>query len=255
MFLNALLTEDLLSEHSSQGRVKKTIGILEESTRGVSSIGIFSTNESIEEVSTGVIKFFLLPVLLGDLHLKLSSEDRLSILNVAEIYFKDFLQRCKDYGVADIEIPGPESAKEDEPKHPGPMSFDEMARQREAKIKKFKETKDLEAKLMELKKALDNPSRDESVARDYYLTLLKKFVSSSMDELKSIAQEKPIVEHIAKMKKSGQPLKKTQPTHKPLKPIIITRDAAQKAVYGLGYPSLPAMTVEELVDQRLKDGW
>merc|ERR1712071_52768 len=29
----------------------------------------------------------------------------------------------------------------------------------------------------------------------------------------------------------------------------------QKAVFGLGYPSIPAMTVEELMDQRMKDGW
>lgn len=206
-------------------------------------------------MATTDIKFFLLPVLLGDLHLKLSSEDRIGILNVAEIYLKDFLQRCKDYGLTDMEIPGPESAKEDEPKHPGPLSFEEMAKQREAKIRKFKEAKDLEAKLVELKNALANPSSDETVARDYYLTLLKKFISSSVDELKSIIQEKPIVEHIAKMRKSDQPLKKPQPNQKPLKPIIITRDAAQKAVYGLGYPSIPAMTVEELVDQRLKEGW
>lgn len=236
--------------------MKTTIQILEDATRLVSSLGLFSSNENVDEVATSDLKFFLLPVLLGDLSLKLNSEDRLNILNVAEIYFQDFLQRCKEYSVGGVDIPDKEDLKvvEDAPRHPGPMGFEEMARQREEKIRKFRESKDLESKLIELKKALENPSYDESIARDYYLLLMKKFIFSTIEELKSISQEKPIVEHLAKTRKGDA--KKLPPyVSKPLKPIIITRDAAQKAVYGLGYPSIPAMTVEELVNQRMKDGW
>lgn len=220
-------------------------------------MGLFSSNESVEEVATSDLKFFLLPVLLGDLSLKLNSEDRLNILNVAEVYFKDFLQRCKEYTVGGVDIPDVGDLDVEEvPRHPGPMGFEEMARQREEKIRKFREAKDLESKLLELKNALENPSSDETVARDYYLLLIKKFIFSSIEELKSIAQEKPIVEHIARTRRGGSETKKPPPhVHKPLKPIIITRDAAQKAVYGLGYPSIPAMTVEELMDQRMRDGW
>ena len=223
----------------------------------VSSLGLFSTNENIDEVATGDLKFFLLPVLLGDLSLKLNTEDRLSVLNIAEIYFKDFLRRCKEYAVSDVEIPdGNEIQVQEAPRRPGPMGFEEMARQREQKIKKFRETKDMESKLIELKKALDHPSYDESTAREYYLLLIKKFILSTMEELHTILQEKPIVEHIAKMKSgNASPQKSHPPKSKPLQPIIITRDAVQKAVYGLGYPSIPAMTVEELMDQRMKDGW
>lgn len=39
-----------------------------------------------------------------------------------------------------------------------------------------------------------------------------------------------------------------------MKPIIITRDAAQKAVYGAGYPSLPTMTVAEFYEERVASG-
>ena len=230
----------------------------------MSSLGLFSKNENVEEVATNDLKFFLLPVLLGDLNLKLNSEDRMSILNVAEVYFKDFLQRCKEYAVTE-DIPDFNEVKEEKPNHPGiiyfvflsycfhefsiffyiigPMGFEEMALQREEKIKKFRETKDMESRLVELKNALDNPSSDESTARDYYLLLMKKFITSTLEELNSISQEKPIVEHLAKMKK-GNIKVPPRPVPKPLKPIIITRDAVQKAVYGLGYPSIPAMTVE-----------
>lgn len=241
-----------------QAKVKLAIQILEDTTRLVSSLGLFSSNEKIDEVATSDLKFFLLPVLLGDLNLKLSSEERLNILNVAEVYFHDFLKRCKEYAVSDLCIPDPEelNSPEEVSRRPGPMGFEEMARQREEKIRKFREAKDLESKLLELKKAIDNPSSDESTTRDYYLLLLKKFISSSIEELKSISQEKPIVEHMAKIKNGKADAKKPIPVvNKPLQPIIITRDAAQKAVYGLGYPSIPTMTVEELVDQRMKEGW
>ena len=230
---------------------------MEEATRLVSSLGLFSTNENVEEVATGDLKFFLLPVLLGDLNLKLNSEDRLSVLNVTEIYFKDFLKRCKEYSVSDLTIPDENEIEvEEAPRQPGPMGFEEMARQREQKIKKFREAKDMETKLIELKKALDHPSYDESTARDYYLLLIKKFILSAIEELQTISQEKPIVEHLAKIKPgSSSTHRNLPPKSKPLKPIIITRDAVQKAVFGLGYPSIPAMTVEELMDQRMKDGW
>ena len=45
-----------------------------------------------------------------------------------------------------------------------------------------------------------------------------------------------------------------QPAPKPLQPIIITRDARQKKVYGLGYPSIPTVTVDEFISQKLNDG-
>ncbi|KZS09683.1 Immunoglobulin-binding protein 1 [Daphnia magna] len=251
-------TMDPSNSPEYQTKVKMCIHILEDATRLVSALGLFSNNENVEEVATNDLKFFLLPVLLGDLNLKLNSDDRLNILNVAEVYFQDFLQRCKDYSVTGLDIPDRDELVkfEEPPRHPGPMGFEEMARQREEKIRKFREAKDLESKLVELKRALENPSSDESTTRDYYILLMKKFIFSTIEELKSISQEKPIVEHLMKIRKEGPDAKKLPPyVSKPLKPIIITRDAMQKAVYGLGYPSIPAMTVEELVDQRMKEGW
>lgn len=52
----------------------------------------------------------------------------------------------------------------------------------------------------------------------------------------------------------SEPKPKQKERSTPLKPVIITRDAIQKAVYGAGYPSLPTMTVEEFYDKRVKEG-
>ncbi|GJQ70381.1 hypothetical protein Trydic_g22812 [Trypoxylus dichotomus] len=157
-----------------QTSIKKAMRILEDVTRSVSSVGMFSRNESVEEIATSDIQYLLLPALLGSLSLKLTSGDRNTIINVAEVYFKDFLQRCNDYGL-------------------------------------------------------------------------------TIDEIKSIEMEKPILEHMAKLGKDDKP-KSKRPPPPPLKPIIITKDEVQKAVFGAGYPSLPTMTVQEFYEKRVRDG-
>ena len=50
-----------------QDSVKKGILMLEDATRLVSILDIFSSNENYSEVPTDHLKFFLLPVLLGKL--------------------------------------------------------------------------------------------------------------------------------------------------------------------------------------------
>lgn len=89
--------------------------MLEEATRVVSIVDMFSENESFEEVSTENIKYFLLPAFLGTLATKIcNTGDRMNIVNVAEIYFVDFLKRVKAYGLTDIDIPEIKPERENE---------------------------------------------------------------------------------------------------------------------------------------------
>ena len=53
------------NSHTFQDKVKKGILILEDATRLVSILDIFSRNENYSELPTEHLKFFLLPVLLG----------------------------------------------------------------------------------------------------------------------------------------------------------------------------------------------
>lgn len=84
--------------------IKTTMKIFEKVTRLVSLADIFSRNEAIDEVSTNNIQYFLLPALLGSLTLRLTSGERKDIVEVAEIYFKDFLKRCNEYGLSDYQF-------------------------------------------------------------------------------------------------------------------------------------------------------
>ena len=40
----------------------------------------------------------------------------------------------------------------------------------------------------------------------------------------------------------------------PLKPFIITRTELQKKVFGLGYPSVPTMSIEAFIESKIQEG-
>lgn len=68
--------------------VKTAISNFEKATNLVSLSGMFSKNELLEELPTETLQYLLLPALLGTLTLKLCSQPRKDIINLAEIYFK-----------------------------------------------------------------------------------------------------------------------------------------------------------------------
>lgn len=236
-----------------QRDVKKAIGLLEQATRQVSLADIFSKNEEIDELSTNDVQYLLLPALLGFLTSKLTSRERKEVIEVAEIYYKDFLQRTNDYNLSNYKF---SDVDEDYTSSSAKTEFEELSmavHTRANKIQKHKEQKELKTHLENLKKNVENEHADEEIKRKYFLTMIKVFIHDVADELDSIKMEKPILEHMAKMKQDNMPKPKRQPPP-PLKPIIITKDEVQKAIYGAGYPSLPTMTVQEFYDKRVAEG-
>lgn len=264
LFLTLIVTDEPTNSLTVQTKVKQCMRLLENATRLTSLGSVFSHNESIEEVATADVKLFLLPALLGTLTLKLTSRERSEIVQTADIYFRDFLQRCKDYSITDIDIPPPfEPEEETEPVGSGPQpakfNLESAARRRASKIKEYHEQKALEAEIESMRKILDTTDNDE-IKRKYYLSLIKSYISKSLEEIDALEAEKRILKHMAKVKReesmSGAEEKKKAniPKPKPLVPIIITRDEVQKKVFGAGYPSLPTMTVQEFYEKKIRDG-
>jgi len=236
-------TSDPTNSPQFQHRARKAILLLEDATRLVSLLDLFSTNEDYSELPTESIKFLILPVLLGSLNSRLVDQDRMETIKIVETYYNDFLQRLKSYGVI-----------KDLPKAPKHGAAEAV---REQKMMRYKETKALEASLKELKLAIENPSSDDDVVREYYRTLVKRFSWFAIEELESLQTEKELLEGMAKMRGAEGPPQMTQqrPPCRPLKPIIITKDAMQKEVFGLGYKNIPVMSIEEFYEQRVRDGW
>lgn len=91
---------------SVQARVLRGVALLEEASRKVEQLQLFSSNEDLEELSTNDLRYLLLPALLGGLHLRRTRpHDRLEALTAARTCFLDFLRRCHDYKVTHFHMP------------------------------------------------------------------------------------------------------------------------------------------------------
>lgn len=251
-------TQEPLASVGVQERVQRSIRGLESASRRVAQLELFSRNEELEEVCTSELKYLLLPALLGALTLKQTSrERRLDIVQTARAYFMDYLQRCKNYNVSQFHIP--KSREECEEEHPPPSApsgpaqpnLVAMAAQRQAKIERYRQKKELESQLEAVKTAVDSGKADEHTTRHFYLLQLRRWVSLSLEEVESIDQELPILKNMDVLQRST---KSAQPSRPPMKPFILTKDAVQAQVFGAGYPSLPTMTVDQWYSQHQRHG-
>ncbi|KAM3910673.1 immunoglobulin-binding protein 1 [Leptodactylus fuscus] len=242
-----------------QDKVKRGLGMLEQATRMVSQLQLFSSNEDLDEIPSTDIRYLLLPALLGALTLKqVGLSHRLQHLETARSYFLDFLKRCHDYKVSSFNLPGQEESTQ--PREPVrdapagvPPNLAAMAIQRQAKIERYKQRKELEHKLSSLKESVKSGTAEEEQVREYYLLNLRHWVCIALEEVESIDQELPMVK-AREMMKGAEITQPPRPARPPMKPFILTRDALQAKVFGEGYPSLPTMTVDDWYEQHRSKG-
>ncbi|KAK7922305.1 hypothetical protein WMY93_009207 [Mugilogobius chulae] len=188
-----------------------------------------------------------------------SRERRLDILQTARAYFVDYLRRCKNYNISQFNMPkcvegeAEESTQLPAPPGHGQPNLVAMAAQRQTKIQRYREKKEVEAELEAVKRAVDSGQADEETSRRFYLLHLRRWISLSLEEVESIDQEIPIVRNMSVLK--NHPARdQDQPRRAPMKPFILTKDAVQAQVFGAGYPSLPTMTVDEWYSQHQRHG-
>lgn len=101
-----------------------------------------------------------------------------------------------------------------------------MAEQRQAKIERYRQTKELEARLSDVRRAVDSGQADEEVSRDFYLLNIKKWITTCLEELESISLEVEILKKMDGLKQ-GAAKKSSRPARPPMKPFILTKDAVQ----------------------------
>ena len=252
--------EDTRSEEF-QKRLQRTIMAMEDATRLVSVLDIFSRNETVSEVPTEHLKYFLLPAMLSNLHGKLAEDpqDRIGVIRIQETYLRDFIKRCNDYDIVQVQVPAQEEDKDEDSVVGGPPQRPDLAKmtkEREEKMRRYKEQKSLEERLKVLEESMEAQGRDEDVVREFYLKTIQRFVNQALDDLASFAMEKPILRHMQRVRSGQVPQQPPrQQPRRPLKPVIITKDAIQKEVFGMGYKNLPVLSIEEFYEQRVREGW
>ncbi|KAM9376378.1 immunoglobulin-binding protein 1 [Pholidichthys leucotaenia] len=257
-------TNEPLGSNEIQVRVSRGIQMLEEASRMVAQLELFSRNEELEEISTADLKFLLLPALIGGLKMKQSGHGRrLETVRAARGYFVDFLQRCKDYNVIDFQLPGSTAESTSDEASPNgqlqsrsspcPSGLVAMAAQRQAKIERYRQKKELESRLSDVRRAVESGQADDDITRDFYLLNVRRWITVSLEEVESIDQEMVILRNMDAVREHP-PKVPNQAVRQPIKPFILTKDAVQAQVFGVGYPSLPTMTVDDWYEQHRKHG-
>ncbi|XP_058010568.1 immunoglobulin-binding protein 1 isoform X2 [Ahaetulla prasina] len=257
-------TEGSSGAAAVQRRVQRGLELLERAARAVSQLELFSRNEELEEIASADLRFMLVPALLAALTLRqVAPPRRLEHLRRARGLFLDFLRLCRDYAVARFDLPreAVDGGDDDEEQRggeaaPGPSdgqaSLLAMAAARRAKIERYKQKKELENQLASLKPFIDSGQAEEEQIREFYLLQIKKWITVSLEEIESIDQEIAILNRRGALQ--GPSTRPSQPSRPPMRPFILTRDAAQAKVFGAGYPSLATMTVDEWYEQHQKQG-
>ncbi|KAJ4820962.1 PP2A regulatory subunit TAP46 [Rhynchospora pubera] len=132
-----------------QDNVKKGIELLRRCDGMVSKLGLFSSNETKDDVSTSNIKYLLVPFYLAELTEKVSQDDRIPVIKASQDHLKEFMSICEAL----------ELVPEDELEAIRQGASDTFATRRAKKIARFKRQKAAEAKLQEIKERKERRGR------------------------------------------------------------------------------------------------
>ncbi|KAF4555625.1 TAP42-like protein [Elsinoe fawcettii] len=151
-------------------------------------VSIFSPNETLDDVSTNDIRYFLLRYYLADLTLKRTGGNRKAHLKEAQSLSLAFLKQLDSYDILNktdadlleraLEMPDTFSI----------VSSSDSTTRREIKIRRFKEEKELKQRL-EFLQSKSSGGQDDELARDLYLQQTKSAIHQTFQTLESIAQE------------------------------------------------------------------
>lgn len=192
-------SSDESSENYSIKR-KQAIEMLRKCTEMLDELHLFSENESIDEISTSEIRYFLADALLAWLLAKINSTSpniRLVALEEAKHYIIKFLRLTKSYNfhtfnIDKFESDNTESARLDQvsvnlsnKQAAFDMNMLNQAYERSEKIKRFKEQKELETQI-NLVQSGNLTNIDEEHRRKFYNTCVKYWVNKSIDDLKVV---------------------------------------------------------------------
>ncbi|KAL4671161.1 hypothetical protein H8959_003870 [Pygathrix nigripes] len=240
-----------------QEKVFKGLDLLEKAAEMLSQLDLFSRNEDLEEIASTDLKYLLVPAFQGALTMKqVNPSKRLDHLQRAREHFMNYLTQCHCYHVAEFELPKTKNNSAENHTANSSMAYPSlvaMASQRQAKIKRYKQKKELEHRLSAMKSAVESGQADDERVREYYHLHLQRWIDISLEEIESIDQEIKILRERDSSREASTSNSSRQ-ERPPVEPFILTRNTAQAKVFGAGYPSLATMTVSDWYEQHRKYG-
>ncbi|KAI3704835.1 hypothetical protein L1987_75064 [Smallanthus sonchifolius] len=131
--------------------LRKGCEALQQCEEMISKLGLFSSNETKEDISTTNLKYIMVPFYLAELIEKTGHDDRIEILKASQAKLKEFLSFCDAMEL----VPEDELAQ---------GSQNTAVDKRAKKIARFKRQRAAESKLLELKERKERRGRSTRAA-------------------------------------------------------------------------------------------
>jgi len=196
---HAALEDGTSAGAEKQDEVKAALLLFLKVKQTLSSEGIISSNEEIDDINTNALKFLLVPFYLGDLLLAVAGTDgRLKRIKQAVGYFRAFLESCEEAKIM----------CDDDAKRFKTVGTANARPDRDAKIAAYKRDKLIQEKIkMLLKKkeelqkrgVTDEDEEDDEVEREFRLAVLESCGRKALDHIHFSTQEIPMLEHMERM--------------------------------------------------------
>ena len=233
---------------SVDGAIKDALTMIE----NVRELSMFSDNETLDEISTQDLRFFLLHALAASLNgrRRCDTASRPGLIETITSHYLSFLKQCSDYEIGDsLAILKDLNSEDSSRKINAKKDLASMNADREAKIAHYRKAK-LQARMIE---EMESKLHDEEVSRKYWLLQIEKWINTAQDEIKSMKTELEMLNRFRNVPKE-EIEKSRQPKQPAKKPFILTKDKLQAAVFGAGYPSVPTMTLDEFYEKERAAG-
>eukprot|EP00899_Mesostigma_viride_P009725 jgi/Mesvir1/18754/Mv01260-RA.1 len=170
-------------------------------------MGIFSSNDTLDDISSGDLKYFMVPYFIGDLTIQLPHEspgERLQLVRAARFRHQAFLTTCEQHGLVKKSLM--QAIKQD--------ALNEPAARRAAKVARFKREKEIRTRLDEIerrKSTLERargPGADtggadggdfEELERETWLLMIESAAQKAVDNLDLLRDEMQLLVETLKM--------------------------------------------------------
>ncbi|KNA22341.1 hypothetical protein SOVF_034960 [Spinacia oleracea] len=245
LFDQARKIHQLASDSSiDQESIRKGCEMLEKCEEMISRLGLFSTNETKEDISTANLKYIMVPYYLGELTEKVSQEDRVPLLKASQAKLKEFVSFCEAM----------ELVPEEELESSGQGGSNTFADKRARKIARFKRQKAAESKLLEIKERRERRGRSTRAAalstpveageedvldddgeeeREAWLTTISLAICKVLDLLEMLKKEEEMLSAVKErqMQDGGKEFTESVLDERTSKVEAWHRDSAARAPY------------------------
>ncbi|XP_042446145.1 PP2A regulatory subunit TAP46-like [Zingiber officinale] len=248
-----------------QDVVRKGIQALRRCDEMISKLGLFSSNETKDDVSTVNLKYLLVPYYIGELTEKAVEDDRIKVLKISQDHLKEFISICETLELV------PEAELESSSQG-GPDNF---ATRRARKIARFKWQRAAEAKLQEIKEkkerrhrslraaALSSPVEvgeedvlddDGEEEREAWLTTISLSICKAFDLLDMLKKEEEMLIAVKdRQSKEGEDFTQEMLDERANRAETWHRNAASRAVFSKpAEPITCATFAQDVIEGRAK---